>query len=268
MGYSRWLIPKGNEFRPGATSLAGLVQHLRKDRWIVDASTLASCRFEGPLQAVAAATGGLARKTVDKAFGEGARARVGAGAEPQPWDLSADWLDDPEREDLALVWPVHRKRAASVDHPLAYPLSILPKPNECGECAPYVLELHRSSDYVYPEADDIGELETECPCGEDLAFAWDEDELVPAFARSTGIYASCVECARTFEPAKKTATLIRPFDGARSTVAGGAAYRFALKIESETFVAHPALAFAEALVSLVEDHFGRDFVQFASVSKK
>jgi hypothetical protein len=267
VGYSRWLIPKGNEFLPGATSIEGLVQRLRKEHWIVDASTLASSRFEGILEGMAASTGGLALRTVDNTFGKDSRARLLGHAEPQPWELSADWLDDPEREDLRLVWPVERGGVVSNTlYPLLYPLSLFPNSSVRDDSVRYALEIHRSSDYVYPQADDIGELPTECPCGDDLAFEWDEDELVPAFARSTGIFATCVACARTFEPCKRTATLIRPFDSVRSMVPGGAAYRLALKFESGAYVADPALAFHGDLVALVEEHFGRDFIQFASVS--
>lgn len=267
MGYSRWLIPKGNEFLPGAASLAGLVQRLRKAHWIADASTLASSRFEGALDALAATTGGLALRTVDNTFGDDARARLLGNAEPQPWDLTSDWLDAAERDDLRLVWPVDGGGAAQeAPHPLHYPLSMTPKPGLPGESVRYAIEIHRSSDYVYPQASDLGELPTDCACGDDLAFEWDEDELVPAFARSSGIFATCVACARTFEPCKRTATFVRPFEGGRATVPGGAAYRFALKFESRAYVANPALAFHPELVTLVEEHFGRDFIEFASVA--
>ena len=53
---------------------------------------------------------------------------------------------------------------------------------------------------------------------------------------------------------------------AEEDVRGGAAYRFAIKIDcKESFVEDPALAFAPSLVALVEEEFGRSFFQFGSL---
>jgi hypothetical protein len=253
--YSRWLIPKGNEFRPGSAKVGSLVERLRKENWIVDAAGLKHCRFDAPLLA---ATGGLAVRTVDNTFGKDERARLLGRAEAQPWDITADWLDAPEREDLRLVWPVDLREPGT----LKYPLSIAPDSTR----ARFTLEIHRSSDYVYPIADDIGTIPTECPCGEELSFEWDEEEVVPAFDASSGIYSTCEACCRTFDPGAGTATLIRPFDRSKSTVRGGAAYRFAVKFSSDAYVENPALAFQDGLVRMVEDEFGRDFFEFGSLS--
>jgi hypothetical protein len=259
--YSRWLIPRGNEFKPSASAVAGLVQRLRKDRWIVDLPGLPKCRFEGAREKFAAATGGLAVRTVDNTFGQDARAKLVASTEPQPQDLTADWLEAPQRDELRLVWPVDIEEGT-----LQFPLSLGPPKGEPGERIRYDLEVQLSSDYVYPVARNIGPIPTDCSCGEDLAFEWDEDELVPAFTESSGIFATCEACCRTFEPGAGSATLTRPFDGLSSEVRGGAAYRFALKWKSRQYAAEPLLAFHRDLVALVEDEFGRGFFEVGSLS--
>jgi hypothetical protein len=259
--YSRWLVPKGNEFRPSAAGTASLVERLRKELWIATPSNLAGFRFEGPIEKLAAATGGYAVSTVDNDFGDDARARVMAGREPQPRELTADWLDEADREELRLVWPV--SRLAKEASPLVYPLTIAPASSD--ELLRYALEIHLCHDYVYPVAKGIGLIPTECSCGEELSFEWDPDELVPAFTDSSGIFWSCEACCRTFEPPGATATLIRPFDGASQVVRGGAAYRFALKFTSTSYAENANLAFAPALVTLVENEFGRDFYEFGAI---
>jgi hypothetical protein len=261
--YCRWLIPKGNEFRPSAAATVNLVQRLRKDLFLADPANLAGFRYAGPIDKLAAATGGFAVHTVDNEFGDDARARVLAGKESLPRDLTTDWLDDPDREELRLVWPVDR--LGSAPSPLLYPLTLVPPSSDQGEPPRYALELHLCHDYVYPVAKGIGTIPTECSCGEELSFEWDPDELVPAFDDAGGIFWSCEACCHTFEAPGATATLVRPFDGASEVVRGGAAYRFALKFTSASYVENASLAFAPALVTLVENEFGRDFFQFGAL---
>jgi hypothetical protein len=258
VGYERWLIAKGNYFSPSAAAVAKLVDRLRAEKWIVDPKSgdMARLRFQGRREEHAGKTGGYAVQTVENQVGADAAARITANVAPQPASLTEEWLDDPDREELRLVWPV----AGDEPLPLKYPLSRRPD-------APvsYAIELHRAHDYVYPSSATIGELETTCRCGEELAFGWDEEELVPAFVSSSGIYGECEACSRTFDPAQLTATITDPFDGAHRDVRGGAAYRFALKVDcGKCFVADPTLAFAPDLVALVEAAFGRDFYEVGS----
>jgi len=235
--YERWLIAKGSVFLPSAAALVKLVERLRKEGWI-------------------AKTGGVAVKTVETSTGDDPRARSAAATEPLPATLSAAWLDDPEREELRLVWPVEGAAAAG----LRYPLSRMPE----GPVA-YSFELHRASDYVYPISETIDPVPSRCMCGEELAFQWDTDEVVPAFEASSGIFAECEACSRTFDPATGSAKVQNPFDGSSESIRGGAAYRFALKIDcGKCFVEDAGLAFAPELVALVEEEFGRDFVQIGA----
>ena len=162
---------------------------------------------------------------------------------PVPEKIERPWLDDEGREELRLVWKVGEKS----------PLN--------GVTAK-TIEIQRAPDFVYPARKNIGTLVAQCRCKEDLAFEWDEDELTPTFAGSTGIYTECEACSRTFDPAQGTATISDPVTKARDDVPGGAAYRFALKVESDD-----AAAFAPELVAFMEKEFGRSFYEFGAVKK-
>jgi len=255
--YERWLVARGNVFLPSAATVAKVIERLRAERWIVDpgSADLAKLRFEGKHGERARATGGYAVKTAENTFGEDLDAKLAATIEPLPKEVTTDWLAHDEREEIRLVWPV-----TSDDAPVKYPLSRRPDGN-----AGWVLELHRAPEYVYPTAKNIGPIPTECRCSEDLSFEWDEDEVVPAFESSTGIFAECDECSRTFDPSKGSATIKNPFDGSKDTVPGGAAYRFALKVVCTEYVEDAGLAFAPELVALVEKEFGRSFYEVACV---
>ena len=253
--YERWLVARGNVFLPSAATVAKLIDKLRADKWIADAaSDPPKLRFEGAREAKAKATGGYAVKTVENTFGGDAAAALAASTEAQPAAITAEWLDHPDREELRLVWPVDGDEPL----PVKYPLSRTPE----GKVT-WALELHRAPEYVYPVVPGIGALPTECRCSEDLSFEWDEDEVVAAFESSTGIFAECDECSRTFDPSKGSATIKNPFDGSKETVPGGGAYRFALKVRcGSSYVADPGLCFAPELVALVEKEFGRSFYEF------
>jgi hypothetical protein len=236
--YERWLIARGSVFQPSAAAVAKLVQRLRAESWIPQ--------------------GGHAVRTVENDFGDDLAAQAKACTERQPPAITAEWLDDPDREELRLVWHVEADPSSAIHYPLA------PRPH--GRVT-YDLELHRCHEYVYPVSESIDAVPTTCACGEDLGFHWDEDEVVPAFGDSSGIFAECEACSRTFDPSSGAATVRNPFDGSSEQVRGGAAYRFALKVACGTcFVKDPALAFAPALVALLEDEFGRSFWQFGSLS--
>jgi hypothetical protein len=257
--YERWLIAKGSIFSPSAAAVAKLIDRLRKEKWIADpeAADFARLRFAGERAKLAAATGGYAVHTVDNDFGDDRAAKVAASTEPQPRAMTATWLEHPAREELRLVWPVE----ADEPSPLKYPLSRRP-----GGPVSYALEMHRAPEYVYPVSESIASVPTVCACGEDLAFQWDEDEVVPPFGASTGIFAECEACSRTFDPAKGVARITNPFDGTEAQIRGGAAYRFALKVDcGKCFVEDPQLAFAPELVALVEDEFGRAFFELGAV---
>ncbi len=256
--YERWLIARGNVFLPSSASVAKVIELLREDGWIVDPGpgTLERLRFEGERESFAAKTGGYAVRTVENSFGGDRAKKIAASTEALPAAVTADWLDDPDREEIRLVWPV-RGDASSAK----YPLTHAPE-----GAASYALEVHRALEYVYPTSKAIGALATTCACGEDLDFEWDEDEVVPAFTSATGIFAECDECSRTFDPAKASAKIQNPFDGSTERVPGGAAYRFALKVDcGNCYVKDPSIAFAPALVALVEKAFGRSFYQVASL---
>jgi hypothetical protein len=258
--YQRWLIAKGNVFLPSAASVAKLIERLREEKWIVDPTSadLAKLRFDrSKREAYAKATGGYAVRTVENRFGKDVAKQLAASTESLPATITAEWLDDPDREELRLVWPV----MGEAPLPVQYPLSRMPE----GELS-WSLELHRAPEYVCPTSETIGSISSTCACGEDLDFEWDEEEVVPAFGASTGIFAECDECSRTFDPAKGSATITNPFDGTTERLPGGAVHRFALKVDcGKCFVADAKLAFAPELVALVEKEFGRSFYEVGSL---
>ncbi|MCW5831418.1 MAG: hypothetical protein KIS78_03040 [Labilithrix sp.] len=257
--YERWLVARGNVFLPSAATVAKLVERLRAEGWIVDPASadLGKLRFRGEREERAKATGGYAVKTVENTFGGDERAKIAATTEALPKAITAEWLADDAREELRLVWPVD----ADEPSPVKYPLARRPD-----GAVRWALELHRAPEYVYPVVPGIGALPTECRCSEDLSFEWDDEEVVPAFERSTGIFAECDECSRTFDPSKGSATIANPFDGSKESVPGGGAYRFGLKVDcGEQYVADAAQSFAPELVALVEKEFGRSFYEFACV---
>lgn len=230
--YERWLIARGNVFSPSPESIIKLVDRLREERWIGELAD------------------GRARKSVDAAD-------EAAATEELPAALTRDWFDHPSREDVRLVWQVDAGRSS-----LKYPLSIRPEGD-----APYTIEVHRSFEFVYPSSKHIAPIDTVCRCGEDLAFEWDPEEVVPPFGAATGIFAECEECSRVFDPAKVSAIVTNPFDGTKEEVFGGAAYRFAIKVHcTDAFVRDPKLAFAPELAALVSKECGRDFYEVGSLS--
>jgi hypothetical protein len=257
--YARWLIAKGSVFFPSSAGIAKLVERLRKEKWIPDPASPDFSRLEyaSPADKLAASTGGYAVHTVEYDGSPDFAARMAASHEALPRSVTADWLDDPDREELRIVWPVH----AGDPLPVRYPLTRRP-----GGAASYALELHRSADYVVPVADEVGPLASRCACGDDLAFGWDEDEVIPAFEGCSGIFAECEACSRTFDPAKGAATITDPFDGSKREFRGGAAHRFALRVDcGASFVKDASVAFAPELVALVQEEFGRDFLELGTV---
>lgn len=171
--------------------------------------------------------GGTAHLTVER--GE-------PSTEPIPDSIERAWLDDEAREELRMVWGVGEKS------PLTGSAS--------------AIEVQRAPDFVYPIRKGIGMVPTECRCGEDLSFEWDEDELTPTFEGSQGIYTECEECSRTFDPAKGMAKLTDPVTKQSEEVPGGAAYRFAIKVTSDE-----PTAFGPDFLAFMAKEFNRTFYE-------
>src|ERR1700679_2347524 len=182
--YERYLVAKGNAFSPSAAAVAKLVERLRKEKWIP--------------------AGGEAVTTVENTFGVDARGELPGSTSPLPASLTAAWLDDEGREELRLVWRVDPAAAAV----LKYPLTRRPE-----GAVSYAFELHRAHDYVYPIQEHIEPIPTVCVCGEDLGFQWGGEGVGPAVGASSGSFAECEACSRTFDPTKGAARLTNPFDG-------------------------------------------------------
>lgn len=228
--YERFLVAKG-AFAPGAEAVAKLVEKLRAEKWIPEG-------------------GGKAVTTVDNTFGDDVAKQKAAQTSALPKSITKEWLDDPDREEIRIVWAVNGDATT-------YPLTRKP------ENASWAFEIHRAGEYVCPVAKTIKPIGTICNCKEDISFAWDPEEVVPAFERSTGIFTECEECSRTFDPSKANAVITNPFDGTSEEVRGGGAYRFAIKVDCGTsFVEDARLAFVPELVALLEKEFNRSFYEF------
>jgi len=259
--YERWLVARGNVFSPGADATLKLIAKLRAEGWLVDPTSpdLQQLEFRGPREQRGQTTGAYAIRRIENTFGVGRDAlfaKISASTESLPATVDASWLNDAKREDLNLVWSV-----ATPEPRLKYPLTRRPD-----EPTSYRFELHRAADFVYPISETIDPLPSECRCGNDLSFDWDPSEFENPFGATSGIWTSCGECSRTFDPSKESASVTNPFDGSEEDVAGGCAYRFAIKIDcGKSFVRDAKLAFAPELVGLVEEEFGRAFYEVGSV---
>jgi len=259
--YERWLIAKGNVFSPSAESIVKLVAKLRAEGWLARPGSpeLGNLQFRGRREQLGHETGAFAIKRVENTFGDtrdSLFAKIAASTESVPAAIDPDWLEDPSREDLNLVWLISAESTT-----LKYPLTRRPDGP-----VHYRFEIHRAADFVYPISETIDPLPTECRCGNDLAFEWDTAEYVNPFGATSGIVTACADCSCTFDPAKGTATVKNPFDDSEDDVPGGAAYRFAIKIDcGKSFVGGADLAFAPGLVELVSAEFGRSFYEIGSV---
>jgi hypothetical protein len=163
--------------------------------------------------------------------------------------LEGEWIDDPDRSDLVLRWT----SGDGARQPLT------------ADLARFDLEIHRAEDFVHPVSEHVGAIATECLCGEDLSFEWDEDEIVSPFGDAAGIFTECDACSRTFDPTRHEATMTDPVTGAKAQVRGGAAHRFAVVVRCAAPTGS-APTFHADLVALVEAAFGRDFHEIASIS--
>jgi hypothetical protein len=259
--YERWLIARGNVFSPGADAVLKLIAKLRAELWNIDPASpdLAKLELRGAREQRGQQTGAYAIRRIDNTFGagrDGLLAKIAASTESVPAGLDREWLNDPEREDINLVWSV-----STTEPVLKYPLTQRPP-----GAVSYRFEIHRAADFVYPISDTIDPLACECRCGNDVSFEWEPAEIENPFGATTGIWTACGECSCTFDPSKDSASVRNPFDDSEDDVAGGCAYRFAIKVDcGKSFVRDARLAFAPELVALVSEEFGRDFYEVGSV---
>ena len=241
--YARWLVAKSNVFSPGSEAVVKLVEKLREEKWLP----------------AAGAGNATAVRTIENTFGDDAAKKRAAQTEAMPATLTKGWLDDPDREELRLVWSIEGDSASGLEYPLTH------APD--GASRSYRFEIHRAQEFIVPVAKNLPPIPTTCRCKEDLSFEWDDEEVVTAFPKSTGIFTECEACSRTFDPSQASSELGNPIDGAKEEVRGGAAYRFALKIDCGTaFTRDAKNRFRPELVALLEKEFSRLFNEFATLS--
>ena len=232
--YERWLLAKGAVFSPSAAAVATLVEKLRKERWIPEAAGARRAHRGQRLR----------QRRREEARGEHRGAAEGPHR-ARGWTI-------PRARSCASCGPSRATRrevpahAAPGRRGLPTPSSSTARPSTCT----------RSSETIESAADDVRRA------ARTSASSGTRTRSCPRSAPRGGIFAECEACSRTFDPGKRAAAITNPFDGESEQVMGGAAYRFALKVDcGKCFVGDAALAFQRELVALVEGEFGRDFFE-------
>ncbi len=241
------LLPSRNSFRPSAASLAGLIDRLRADGWVVDpaAPWLSTMRFVNGTRA-AARTG---------AYAEGPRWR---GQVSLPAGDLSGWLTTAGGSFLKFTWPVESLRPPVA---LRYPLDTASPVDP--EDTYYDLELWLSDRFLEPISELIDPIDSTCPCGQSLAAS--EDGSDSLFC-SGSLLLRCPACGAGFDPAARPAQVRDPWTGQARTMAGGAVLRFALVVDlgkcwppGSGWGVHPELR------QLCEEHFGLPFQEIRDV---
>ena len=224
--YERCLLPKGSVFSPSAAAVAKLVD-------------AAAARTGG-----SRTTGGHAVTTVENEFGDDAPRSSRRAASPCRRRSPPQWLDDPDREELRLVWRVERRGRAVAEVPALAQARGRRSPTR-PRAAPRVrLRL--------PGPQTIGRVPTTCACGEDLAFELGRGRGRPGVRRVDGH----LRRVRGVQPHLRSRPrappiVTNPFDGTKTSRCAAApptaspSRWTAASASSPT----PALAFAPELVA-------------------
>jgi DNA-directed RNA polymerase subunit RPC12/RpoP len=208
--YRHYLIPRPNFFRPDVGQLCSFLQELIAHKWI---SPLASAQVRRMLTERPGMTyHELAART-------GAFAKTARGFSTVPGSWSLKW-EKYLNKDTLLSWPV--TDLSMLD--LRYPFEHL---NSVRDEVYYDLEIHLSCDYVYRCSECIDPFDdTNCRCGQSLEYANDDRVFYASRIRY-----QCPDCGREFDVSQKPAVLKNGLTGEKSTVPGGATYRFALAVD-------------------------------------
>jgi len=164
---------------------------------------------------------GKAVTTVDNTFGDDDRAKLAASTSPLPAVLTAEWLDDADREELRIVWQIDA----------GGPLALKYRSHGVRRERPPTRSSSTERTTTSTDRQEHRAHRDRVRVWRGPRVHWDEEEVVPAFGASSGIFAECEACSRTFDPTKGAAVLTNPFDGTKTSTRGGAAYRFAIKVD-------------------------------------
>lgn len=150
------------------------------------------------------------------------RSQDGLASEIQPLAVSS--LAHMQAKDFFLDWEIQGEAAVR----LLYPLSQRPEFDD-EDISPddiyWNLRLHFSEDFVEETSEQVGPLDASCVCGENLYYDLEGDIFY-----SGRIKRLCPQCTDIFRPQDQAVTTVHPFTGEHGELVGGAAYRFAIKI--------------------------------------
>lgn len=236
--YRHYLVPEDRTFAPDAEGLARLVEALRAHGWILTPAHPAFfAQFTAPEKLPPhEATGGYALRTVDNP--QAPRRLTNADtAIAVPLPVTAEWLSSlrspasasPQRDELALVFPVNSADEEFGEAAIAHPLT--PGEDEAGY---HDIVLHVSRDFILHDSESTHPIDTRCACGQDLEYGPDAlDRAVwLAIRHEQRLHARCPRCKSAFDPSKRKSGRRDGSTGkALPPLAGGGAYRFAIIVD-------------------------------------
>jgi hypothetical protein len=242
--YRHFMIPHVQTFRPDARQLHRFVEKLGKERWIAvpgsDAMKRIAAIEQRPLEDVEAMW------LLDFK-------RLPYDQPPAPYPLPVDWFVRREHGDHCLKFPVNFFDPADLRFPFV--------PNSPYDYTYFTIEIHLADKIVrhISECVDVDCKPITCPCGEDLAYSPNIDNINLDIFYSERIRNPCPECGRTFDPAKLAIIVRNGRTGKLSIVPGGAMYRFAVVINCGKSIPVALSHVAPGLAKLYKAAFKMDF---------
>jgi hypothetical protein len=236
--YQHFIVPADRSWAPDAVGLAGLVDRLRTERWVLEPGHPSfAAQFRGGVIPEHRSTGGHA--LLPRRAAGARRLRDADIAVPLPVPLPASWIAERRHpasadaldDEMALVFPVEVPDDAFADFDamgVRYPFTF-----GSDQALYHTLQIHLARDYVHHCSESLDRVDTDCRCGQSLSY---DAEAVPSFVpaiRSGGrVRASCVRCGAAFEPRGHIAAYQPGFEGQRaSQLDGGGLYRCAIIVD-------------------------------------
>ena len=226
--YRHYLVPRPSNFMPAAEQLAGFINALAAERWILtpDSAEFGK-RTNVNVPRESAATGA----TISHRQRE---------RKPAPFPLTVAALEPLIDRHTRLLWHFFDPTTCRLQHPLT-PIDRLPFDETY-----YDIGFEWSPSLVYRQSECIDPFDkTTCSCGTELAF---EDETAPFY--SSFIQARCPKCARSTDVSTWRALYHDGLTGEETTVSGGATSRFVLIVDcGKGFPADGPMALKPGLVA-------------------
>jgi hypothetical protein len=215
--YRVWLLPTDRAFKPSAEQIAGLANGLRNGRLVPQPDApgqksslleLLPGEDEGPLHKKPSRSEPFAAK---------------------PFEPS--WVASHGDNEVVFEWWVNDAAESQVDFPFAF----VPYP-ETG-LTYFGIRVIVGDEYFYWTGETVmpfPESETQCRCGEQLAYWTGFASGVP----SQRIHRECPKCRRAFDVCAIVGEIIHPWTGESRSVRGGMAFRFALQVDAHKNFPH------------------------------